>query len=129
MATKSMAYDHPAYVAVIPVSVAPLTGAAGTTGFAAFTAMLVKSITMHADTAGTTASDAITALFRPAAGTSTTTTVIGTFGSAVTNGTTFFNTFTMAQGDSLRLLKGADATTTYSVTFETVIVPGSTVTA
>lgn len=126
MATKSMAYDNPAYQSVYPITDS-LAGNAATVQWAAFTNMIVKSITVKPTTAGTSA-DALTMLYRGASGTGTTTTILGTYGSGALTGTNFLTTLTMSQGDGLQVLKGADATVTYGVTFETLIVPGANVT-
>ena len=61
MAVKSMGYDNPAYIAVLPIPLLGTgTGGAGITGasaqsnkFAAFTNMLLKSVTVSAATIGT----------------------------------------------------------------------------
>lgn len=126
MATKSMAYDNAAYQAVLPISFY-LSGASATAGFTAFTSMLVKSLTIKPIVTNTSA-DSFSILQRPTAGTSTTTTAVTTYGSGATAGTNVAGTYTLAQGDNLAVLKGADATGTYGVTFEAVIIPGSNVT-
>lgn len=98
MATKSMAYDAPAYQAVMPLGFS-LTGNAGATAkFAAFTDTLVKSFTVKATTAGTSA-DVVTAY--KYSGTATTTHVLTTIGSGVVTGTNVVSTFTLAQGELL----------------------------
>ena len=71
MTQKSLAYDDPAYLAVLPmVLLGTGTGGAGITGasgqsnkFAAFTAMLVKSLTLSATTLGTSTVSSNTPLF------------------------------------------------------------------
>ena len=61
MAQRNMQYDHPAYVAVLPVDMkmatgALLTGAAGATAkYNAFTNMLLKSINLSTTTLGSSA--------------------------------------------------------------------------
>lgn len=129
MATKSMAYDNPAYVTVLPMTGQMLAGASQVCHFAAFTQMIVKSVTLKAVVAGTSANDAISLIIRSAAGTSTTSSALTTFGSAVVTATNILLTSTLNQGDTISLLRGADATTTYAVTFESVVVPGANVTA
>lgn len=126
MATKSMAYDAPAYQAVMPLGFS-LTGNAGATAkFAAFTDTLVKSFTVKATTAGTSA-DVVTAY--KYSGTATTTHVLTTIGSGVVTGTNVVSTFTLAQGDAIGIVKGTDATAVYGVGVELALVPGATVTA
>lgn len=125
MATKSMAYDSPAYQGVVAFG-GRLTGNAGVLRFAAFTDMLVKSHTAKPITAGTS-NDTITAY--KLTGTTTTTHVLTTYGSAATAGTNVVGTFTLAQGDALFYIKGTDATGDYAVTAECSIVPGASITA
>lgn len=126
MATKSMAYDAPAYQAVMPLGFS-LTGNAGATAkFAAFTDTLVKSFTVKATTAGTS-NDVVTAY--KYSGTATTTHVLTTIGSGVVTGTNVVSTFTLAQGDAIGIVKGTDATAVYGVGVELALVPGATVTA
>lgn len=125
MATKSMAYDAPAYQAVLPLGF-NMTGAnAATAKFAAFTDTLVKSITIKATTAGTS-NDVVTAY--KYSGTATTTQVLTTIGSGVVTGTNVVSTFTLAQGDAIGIAKGTDATAVYGVGVEMVLVPTADVT-
>lgn len=125
MALKSMAYDAPAYQAVLPLGF-NLTGNAGATAkFAAFTDTLVKSITIKATTAGTS-NDVVTAY--KYSGTATTTQVLTTIGSGVVTGTNVVSTFTLARGDVLGIAKGTDATAVYGVGVEMVLVPTADVT-
>lgn len=126
MATKSMAYDAPAYQAVLPLGF-NMTGAnAATAKFAAFTDTLVKSITVKATTAGTS-NDVVTAY--KYSGTATTTQVLTTIGSGVVTGTNVVSTFTLAQGDAIGIVKGTDATAVYAVGVELAVVPGANLTA
>lgn len=128
MATKQMMYDHPAYTAVYPVSLG--VNAAGASAilagrFTAFTAMLVKSLTVAIVTAGTSTTHIVRYLAY-LGGTSTTTTIFATLSSAgFANATT---TLTMTQGDSLAILLGSDATQVVQGGAELVIAPGSNVT-
>jgi len=125
MALKSMAYDAPAYQAVLPLGF-NMTGAnAATAKFAAFTDTLVKSITVKATTAGTS-NDVVTAY--KYSGTATTTQVLTTIGSGVVTGTNVVSTFTLARGDVLGIVKGTDATAVYGVGVEMVLVPTADVT-
>lgn len=129
MATKNMMYDHPAYLAVLPIQATIGTGS-GTASekFVAFTNMLVKSVTVIPTTAGTS-NDVVSSI--QISGTTTTTTAIGTFGSAATafKNTALATAANLAQGDLFYLVKGTDATVAYTATFETVIVPSANVTA
>lgn len=125
MATKSMQYDHAAYEAVLTAGW-QLSGASGANGMAAFTAMLVKSWTLKPTTAGTS-NDVVTAF--QVSGTTTTTHVLATFGSAATAGTNVVGTFTLAANDALRITKGTDATGITQAAVELAIIPGSNVTS
>lgn len=131
MATKSMAYDHPAYI--VPVTSSDVVGAGATTTFArfaAYTAMLLKSVQVSVATLGT-ASSACT-IYKLSSG--TTTTSLGAYAmstSAVGTTTNILITAggTMAQGDSLYVVTGADATARQVVAYELNIIPGANVTA
>lgn len=124
MATESMRYDHPAYQAVLTAGGA-LSGNGGAYRFAAFTDLLVKSVTIKPTTAGTS-DDTVTAY--KLSGTTTTTQVLTTYGSAATVGTNVVGTFTLAQGDALSIVKGTDATGVMAVGVELAVVPGANVT-
>lgn len=128
MASKSMAYDHPAYT-VPQMMGGRVNGAAGAFKFSAFTAMQLKSVSIGIQTAGTSATDVVTAY--KISGTSTTTVALATFTSGQTGGTnvTPASALTLAQNDVLALVKGADATADYGVTAEMAITPGANVTA
>lgn len=125
MATKAMAYDHPAYQAVQVVG-AHITASGGAYRIAAYTDLLVKSVTMKPTTAGTS-NDTVTAF--KLSGTTTSTQVLTTFGSAATTGTNVVGTFTLAQGDALSIVKGTDATGVIALGVELAIVPGANVTS
>lgn len=124
MATKNMAYDSPAYQAVLPCGGA-ISGSGGALRFAAFTDMLVKSVTVKPTTAGTS-NDTVTAF--KLSGTTTTTQVLATYGSAATAGTNVVGTLTLAQGDALSIVKGTDATGVMAIGLELALVPGANVT-
>lgn len=129
MATKNMSYDHPAYTSVGSLTTGNLTGASGAgQKYAAFTSMLIKSITLKPTTAGTSA-DA--ASFLQISGTATTTTALNTFGSGATG---FVNTVLttnslMIQGDTFWVQKGTDATGVQVGMIEYVVQPLANVTA
>lgn len=125
MATKDMRYDHPAYQAVFSYG-AHITGSGGALRFAAFTDMLVKSVTMKPTTNGTS-NDTVTAY--KLSGTTTTTQVLTTYGSAAGTATNVVSTFTLAQGDALSIVKGTDATAVIAVGVELALVPGADVTS
>jgi len=119
-----MAYDHPAYEAVMPWG-GLITGSGGAIRFAAYTDMLVKSVTVKPTTAGTS-NDTVTAF--KLSGTTTTTQVLTTHGSAATTGTNVVCTLTLAQGDALSIVKGTDATGVMAIGAELALIPGASVT-
>lgn len=125
MATESNAYDAAVYQGLL-TSGAAISGSGGAHRIAAFTDMLVKSYTLKPTVAGTSA-DTVTAF--KLSGTTTTTHVIATYGSAATAGTNVAGTFTLAQGDALSIVKGTDATGVIAVGLELAIVPGANYTA
>ena len=126
MTTKAMAYDHPTYTAVQQISGGNLSGNGGTTQrFAAIATTLLKSITVTYVTAGTVA-DA-KSLLVVSQGTATTTTALHTRTGAV-GVVTATRTETLSAGDVAYIVKGADATEVSCATFETVILPGASVT-
>lgn len=121
MAKKKLRYDHPAYLARFSHG-GILTGNGGAVGYCAFTDTLVKSYQLKPTTAGTSG-DTVTAY--QLSGTTTTTHVLCTYGSAATTNTEVSGTFTLAKGDSLRVVKGTDATGVMSLGIELAIVPRS----
>jgi hypothetical protein len=129
MAQKQQAYDHPMYLAVLPVATGQVNGNAGTsTKFAAFLDMKIKSIALRATTAGTSA-DVVNIV--QVSGTTTTTTAYGTIGSgAATSGVsltpaTAASQVSVSQGDLWYVQKGTDATATYVGMVEAVINPSA----
>ena len=129
MATVNIAYDHPAYLAALPVSLGvTVAGASAITParFTAFTDTLVKSITMAVVTAGTSTTHIMRSLVYRG-GTSTDTAIITTLGSS--GFANVVSTITMTQGDSLAILQGSDATMVSQAGAELKIIPGSNVTS
>lgn len=157
MATKNMGYDHPAYLAVLPMNLnmasgALLTGNAGVTAkYTAFTSLLLKSIQVAATTLSTSVDSFL--LYRitnngtTAVNTVTATYTMGTLGSASymanlipgavsTSGTLGSNSvggagspIPLLQGDTFYLAKGTDTTSVLAVQAELGLVPLSSVTA
>ena len=128
MATRNFRYDHPAYLAVLPVGLGvTVAGASAITGarFTAFTDTLVKSITMAVVTAGTSTTHIMRSLLYRG-GTSTDTAILTTLGSS--GFANVVSTLTMTQGDSLAILQGSDATMVSQAGAELAIIPGSNVT-
>lgn len=129
MAQKQQAYDHPMYLAVLPVATGQINGSAGTsTKFAAFLDMKIKSITLRATTAGTSA-DVVNIV--SVSGTTTTTTAYGTIGSgAATTGVNLTpsaatSQVSLSQGDLWYVQKGTDATATFVGMVEAVVNPSA----
>lgn len=129
MATRSMEYNHPAYVTPYVFSAGTTAGANGlTTKFAAFTAMKIKSVTYAANVVGTSAT---TPLLYTKSGTTTATNTLTAIGSAATSATNvaLATAVSLAQGDQFWVSHGTDATIAVSFAIETLVVPGADVTA
>ena len=129
MATKSMSYDHPAYLARYSQAGTFTAGASTTFKFCAFTNMVIKSVTLNPIVLSTV-NDIVTAVQILAAGGSTNTQVLSTFTAVQTAGGNFVMTAanTLAQGDEFKVTKGTDALMTYDIAVEYVLVPGANVT-
>ena len=131
MPKKSMAYDHPAYLAVLPVALAQ--GAAGASSisgrFVAWAPMEIKSISSFVVTSGTSTTHIQRALIYRNGGTSTETTVLFTLGSgALSTAAANFSatsTMTLGVGDAVAGLQGSDATMVSSFALELIIRPGA----
>ena len=137
MATKSMAYDAPAYL--VPVTWGGEIGAtasAKTARFACYTAMALKSMTVSVITAGGTV-NGINLIRQATGGTALTTmatiaTTVGTNAGGVTINAlmTHASATALAQGDLIWAEKGsADGVGVYGVGVEAVLIPGANVTA
>jgi hypothetical protein len=135
MATKNMAYDHPAYTARLAVSGGEAGGAATTQygKFAAFTKMQAMSAQVTVTTAGTAAGHLLSVL--QISGTATTTLATTTLGTAAAGTTTNVALSTaaggvsLAQGDILDVVTGADAAGKAAVSYELLVQPLANVTA
>ena len=136
MATKSMAYDHPAYlVPIVPFGgEIAATASAKTARLCAYTAMNVKSVVVSVITAGGTV-NAIDVVRQATGGTALTTlasisNVIGTSAGGVTTYAMMTGGTLLAQGDIVWAQKGSgDGVGVYAVGIECVLVPGANVTA
>lgn len=137
MSTKSMAYDHPAYLVPFPLGTSEIlaTASAKSTRFCAPFAMTVKSLNVSVITAGGTV-NAIDLVRMAAGGTALTTlasvsNVIGTHAGGVTTNVLMTGAgATLAQGDVVWAQKGAgDGVGVYGIGIEAVIIPGANVTA
>lgn len=137
MATKSMAYDHPAYLVPLnmPGGEIAATASSKTARFSVPYAMTVKSMQVTVITAGGTV-NAVSLVRQASGGTALTTlasaaTAISTsVGGVTTNVLMTGAGATLAAGDVLWAAKGAaDATAVFGVGIEAVIIPGADVTA
>ena len=129
MATKSMAYDNPAYMAPVIYSGLTAAGANGvSTKFASYTAQLIKAVIMSAVVNSTSST---TPLLYSKSGTATATNTLTAITSAAT--ASVYNVLatavTLAQGDQFWVTHGTDATVAAAVAIETVVIPGSAITA
>jgi mRNA-degrading endonuclease toxin of MazEF toxin-antitoxin module len=130
MATKSMAYDHPAYTTPYVFSGSTTAGANGvTTKFAAFTAMKIKAALTTPNVASTAAGSQ-PLLFVKSGTATTTTTLTALTSAAITPLTNALSTaVSLTQGDQFWITHGTDATAVLSCAIETVINPGADLTA
>lgn len=133
--TKNMSYDHPAYTSVGMIGGAAAAGASSApVRFAAFTAMLMKALTVTPIVAGTGTGNCTVTVEKIAAGGTAITTlaqvVMGTTAAGVTTNVVLSTSAnsTFAAGDVLRVQNGADATSVLAVGIEYVINPGASVT-
>ena len=130
MATKTMSYDHPAYLVPIVHSGSTTAGANGvTTKFAAFTAMKLKRV-IHGPNLALVSTSASQPLVYTQSGTATATTTLTAITSAAyTVAEDDITDVSLAAGDVFWYTHGTDATTSRSVAFECSIIPGATVAA
>lgn len=131
MAQRSMQYDHPAYLVPHITTADILATTVDNKGrFAAFTTMIAKSAQCTVVIAGTGASNCDLTFRKIVSGG----TAITTFGNVnmATNAlgytTNVLLTGTLSAGDAFSVLKGADATGSFSVGIEWLIAPGANVT-
>jgi hypothetical protein len=130
MTTKSMAYDHPVYTVPVIYSGSTTVGANGVSPkFAAYTAQKIKSVTLGVYIASTAAGSQPLLYSKSGTTTSTTTLTVLTSASVAPINNDLTTEVTLAQGDQFWVTHGTDATASLAVAVETVVVPGSTVTA
>jgi len=130
MATKSLSYDHPAYITPYVFSGNTTVGANGVSQkFAAFTAMQIKACLTSPTIASTAAGSQ--PLLYTISGTTTATTTLTVLTSA--SRTTILNALatavTLAQGDQMYVTHGTDATASLSIALECYVTPGANLTA
>lgn len=130
MATKSMAYDHPAYTTPISPGGVIDAGVSAQFKFPAWTNLILKSVQAQADGAGTGAANDLLLLHRISNNGTTTTSlaVIGTWTAGQFHSQNWVGTYTFTKGDAMALTKGTDATVKYAVSAELYVAPGADVT-
>lgn len=129
MATKSMAYDHPAYLVPYTFSGLTTVGANGvSTKFAAFTAMKLKQTVLSPVIVTTAAGSQPYLYTKSGTTTSTTTLTVLTSGAsaAVVND---ISDVTLAQGDQFWFTHGTDATCAVACAVEANLIPGADLSA
>ena len=136
MATKSMAYDHPAYLS-LQVYQGEIAAAVSSKSmrFSLPAATILKSFNCTVITAGGTV-NGVNLVRQAAGGTALTTmasiaTTVGTNAGGVTINALMTSTVgNLSQGDVLWAEKGsADGVGVYGISIETVLVPGASITS
>ena len=136
MATKSMAYDHPAYIS-LQVYQGEIAAAVSSKSmrFSLPAATILKSFNCTVITAGGTV-NGVNLVRQAAGGTALTTmasiaTTVGTNAGGVTINALMTSTVgNLSQGDVLWAEKGsADGVGVYGISIETVLVPGASITS
>lgn len=130
MATKSFAYDHPAYLVPQTVGGVIAAGVSSQFKFPVWTNMILKSVQAQANGAGTGAAQDILRLHRISNSGTTTTSlaVIGTWTAGQFHTQNYVGTHTFTKGDGIALTKGTDATVALAVSAEMYVAPGADVT-
>lgn len=131
MATKSMAYDHPAYLVPVVYSGSTTVGANGvTTKFAAYTAMKIKQVIQKPNLALiTTAAGSQPLLYSQTGSTTSTTTLTVLTSASYAAVTDDIADVTLAAGDCFWVTHGTDAAVSNSVAIECQLIPGAAVAA
>jgi hypothetical protein len=129
MAVKSMSYDHPAYIAPSTVG-GTVTGASAQFKFACWTSMILKSVQVTSDGAGTGAAADVVLVHKISNQGTTTTSLanVGTWTAGQLLSKQALGTFTFVAGDQVAITKGTDGTVKYAVGCEMYVVPGANVT-
>jgi len=128
MATKSMAYDHPAYTVPGAWAGSVLAGASTVSQrFVAHASLQLKSINYTTAVIGTGAATDAKTIFILPQGTATTTVALFTTTAAI-YATNALLTNSMSKGDILYLAKGTDATEVGAFSVEWVLTPGASIT-
>ena len=135
--TTTLKYDAVVYQNrdALPIAIAAGSGALSQK-FCAYTAKLLKSVTLKPVVTGTSGTGDTVALYQISGTATTTYSAVGSFGSAATAFQTIALGATnsppgiaVAAGDTFYIAKGTDATITYVGEFETMVQVGAAVTA
>jgi hypothetical protein len=130
MATKNMAYDHPAYVTPVIYSGMSTAGANGvTTKWAAYTAQKIMSVTYTQVVLSTAAGSQPLLYYKTGTNTGTSTLTVLSSGSATAINLAIATPISLIQGDWFYFTHGTDGTATVAVAVETNVIPGSNITA
>ena len=133
MVTRTMRYDHPAYITPHTFDGTIGAGSGAMAKFVCWTTMVSKSVQFSNIVAGTGTSIEVFLLHRinldPTLGTTTTT--LQTLG---TNTAAFYSknvqgTYTFTQGEIVAVASGTDGTSQYAVALEMYLDPSATVSA
>jgi len=129
MASKSQAYDHPAYLTPYVFSGVSTAGANGvTTKFAAFTAMKIKQV-VHSPVVASTAAGSQPLMYSKSGTTTSTTTLTALTSASSAAIVDDITDVTLAQGDQFWYTHGTDATAAIAVAFEAIVIPGANIAA
>jgi hypothetical protein len=131
MTSKSMSYDHPAYLTPYIFAGNSVAGASGVTQkFAAFTAMKIKQV-VHAPVLAliTTAAGSQPLLYTQSGTTTSTTTLTILTSASYAAVVDDISDVTLAQGDRFWYTHGTDAQVSQAVAIECVVIPGANISA
>lgn len=129
MATKSLQYDHPAYITPYVMSGATAVGANGAAKFAAFAAMQVLACHTLPVIASTAAGSQ--PLMYKISGTTTTTSTLTVLTSAAKTAVSdvLATPVSLAKGDAIWVTHGTDGTAQLAVAVECKVIGGAELTA
>lgn len=129
MATKSLRYDHPAYITPYVMAGGTAVGANGNVKFAAFAAMQV--LACHTTPAIASTAAGSQPLMYKISGTTTTTSTLTILTSAAKTAVSdvFATPVSLAKGDAIWVTHGTDATASLAVAVECKVTAGADLTA
>jgi hypothetical protein len=129
MATKTLAYDHPAYLVPHVFAGNTTVGANGISQkFAAFTAMQIKAVQSSPNIASTAAGSQPLMYTVSGTTTATTTLTVLTSGARTTRNDALSTAVSLVAGDQVYLTHGTDATAVMSFAVECNLTPGAALT-